>query len=94
MADKKRVKSRVKCPITRKQFHDNAIPILIPIGDAKIVASPKEFKGPRTGQVDGSGSLGWFVNEKVVMNIAGVPTTVQAQLILTVIGSKQEIEDD
>jgi hypothetical protein len=76
---------RTKCPITREQFAKDCKPILITLklpgtGDRQLVLAPKQFQ---------TGSVGWHCNEKIVLVIDGVPAKVQANIGLTVVGSKE-----
>ena len=68
-----------KCPITREQFAKSAVPLVVTIGDDKKAAYPKEFS---------TGSFGWHFNEKVFVEIDGVPCKVQSNVSLVVVGSK------
>lgn len=69
-----------KCPVTRAQFTELARPITVKIGDETKVAAPKQFS---------TGSMGWFVNEKVTVMIGDTPVKVQANLSFVVVGSKE-----
>jgi hypothetical protein len=68
------------CPISRAQFRSKAKPVSITVGDVPMVAPTKEFA---------TGSLGWYLNGKTVIDIDGTPVTVQLGLSLTVVGSKE-----
>ncbi len=68
------------CPISRSQFRAKAKPVSITVGDVPMVAPTKEFA---------TGSLGWYLNGKTVIDIDGTPVTVQLGLSLTVVGSKE-----
>lgn len=67
------------CPITREQFREEAKPQKVVIGDKTFVAGVKEFS---------TNSLGWNLNEKTVVEIDGVPCTVQVGINITIVGSK------
>ena len=71
---------KTSCPITRAEFARDAKPVEVQIGDKKYTAVPKEFS---------TGSLGWNINDKVQIDIDGVPVTVQIGMNLTVVGSKE-----
>ena len=71
---------KTTCPITREQFREGAKPITVTIGAIPLVADPKEFS---------TGSLGWYLNGKVVVEVNGVPVSVQIGLNLTIVGSKE-----
>ncbi|MFQ3649722.1 MAG: hypothetical protein SNJ75_05265 [Gemmataceae bacterium] len=72
------------CSISRKQFHTCAKPVEISVNGTRWVASPKEFS---------TGSLGWYLNEKVTIEIDGIPVTVQVGMNLTIVGSKELSND-
>ncbi len=66
--------------ISRKHFRQFAKAMAVSLGDHhSMVAAPKEFS---------TGSLGWFVGDKIVVNVGGQPVTVQVGINLTVVGSK------
>lgn len=70
-----------KCPVTRKQFRDKApAGIKITLDGKDQVALKKEFS---------TGSLGWFANEKITVEVDGVPCKVQVGINLTLVGSKE-----
>jgi hypothetical protein len=71
---------KTTCPITRAQFRAHAKTMTITIGEKQFTAIPKEFS---------TGSLGWNVNDKVVLEINGVHVPVQIGLNLTIVGSKE-----
>ena len=72
------------CPITRAQFRQNAKALTVKIGDKEFKAVVKEFS---------TGSLGWNVNDKMVVDIGGVDVTVQIGMNLTIVGSKDLPQD-
>ncbi len=81
-----------ECKLTREAFHKDVLPLVIDvIYDGKkvqrIVGLPKENRG-LSGDVDGTGSLGWYINQKHPLVINGVEVRVQTQLIVTIIGTK------
>jgi hypothetical protein len=71
---------KTTCPITRAQFHDKAKPVPITIGTQQLEAEVKEFS---------TGSLGWYLNAKVTLEVDGVRVPVQVGLNLTIVGSKE-----
>lgn len=73
-------KMKTICPISRDDFKSQAPILEISIGDRKFKAMPREFS---------TGSLGWYVNDKMDVEIAGKPVTIQLGLNLTVVGSKE-----
>jgi len=72
--------AKTACPITRDEFKQHAKPIKIMIGDKAYTANVKEFS---------TGSLGWNVNDKMMIDINGKVVSVQIGLNLTVVGSKE-----
>lgn len=81
-ADTKETK-KAMCPITRKQFTDNAKPLTIKVGDRELIGAVKEFS---------TQSLGWYANDKITIEIDGVPCKVQANISLVIVGSKEAAE--
>jgi hypothetical protein len=73
-------KMKTVCPISRDEFKSQAPTLEIVIGDRKFKAYPREFS---------TGSLGWYVSDKMDVEIAGKPVTIQLGLNLTVVGSKE-----
>ena len=70
-----------KCPVTREQFRSKAQPALsVAINGIPLVAVRKEFS---------TGSLGWNLNGKTVVEVDGVPCTVQIGLNVTIAHSKE-----
>jgi hypothetical protein len=68
------------CPVTRKHFREKAKPITLQIGTMQLVAPVKEFS---------TGSLGWYLNGKMTVDLAGTIVEVQIGLNLTIVGSKE-----
>jgi len=68
------------CPITRKHFQEHAKPVEVVINGVPMSAGVKEFS---------TGSLGWYLNGKTTIEVAGKPVTVQIGLNLTIVGSKE-----
>jgi hypothetical protein len=75
---------KTTCPISRAQFRANAKPVKITIGEQAVDAEVKEFS---------TGSLGWYLNTKVTVEIDGVRVPVQVGLNLTIVGSKELPQD-
>ena len=71
---------KTSCPISRVAFLDKAPKIKIQIGDHKFDADPKEFS---------TGSLGWYLNGKINIEIDGISVPVQIGFNLTLVGSKE-----
>ena len=76
--------SKSSLPITRDQFRTSAKPIPVVINGKELVALAKEFS---------TGSLGWNINEKLQVEVAGHLVMVQVGLNLTIIGSKELPQD-
>lgn len=74
------VAKKSTCPITREQFRNKAKSVEVIINGKTFIAAPKEFS---------TNSLGWNVNEKVTVEIDGVPVTVQVGMNMTIVGSKE-----
>jgi hypothetical protein len=77
---KKQTAESKKCPVSKSVFVEHAAPIAVRIGDQSLIAVPKEFS---------TGSLGWYGQGKIVMDINGVAVQVQVGVNLTVVGSKE-----
>jgi hypothetical protein len=71
---------KTTCPITRAEFHVKAKPVTVTIAGHEHTAEVKEFS---------TGSLGWYLNGKTVVEIDGVRVPVQIGLNLTIVGSKE-----
>jgi len=72
------------CSITREQFRSGAKALPVTVGGASMLAEPKEFS---------TGSLGWYLNGKTVVEINGVSVTVQIGMNMTIVGSKELPKD-
>ena len=72
--------AKTNCPITRKEFQEKAKAVPVLINDTKLMADVKEFS---------TGSLGWYLNGKVTIEIDGKPVSVQIGMNLTIVGSKE-----
>ncbi len=75
---------KTTCPITRAQFRAKAKPIKVVIEGKEQEAEVKEFS---------TGSLGWYLNSKISLQIDGVSVPVQIGLNLTIVGSKELPQD-
>jgi hypothetical protein len=76
---KEKKSKKTECPVSRTQFIDHATPIKATIGNSTLALEPRQFS---------TNSLGWFSNEKITVEVNGVPVKVQCNVNLTVIGSK------
>ena len=72
--------AKTSCPISRSEFAAKAKPVTVKIGEVPLVAEVKEFS---------TGSLGWYLNGKTVIDVGGTPVSVQIGLNLTIVGSKE-----
>jgi hypothetical protein len=78
------VAKKTSCPITRAQFRSQAKPVTVTVNGQSQIAEVKEFS---------TGSLGWYLNGKTVIEIDGVTVAVQIGLNLTIVGSKELPQD-
>src|SRR4051812_16509728 len=76
---------KTTCPISRAQFRNQAKPVTVTIGTQQMEAEKKEFS---------TGSLGWYLNGKITLEVDGVRVPVQIGLNLTIVGSKDLPDDD
>jgi hypothetical protein len=76
---------KTTCPISRAQFRQGAKPVEITINGVPMHVPVKEFS---------TGSLGWYLNGKTTLEIAGQSVPVQIGLNLTIVGSKELPKDD
>ena len=72
------------CPITRDDFRTKARPVKVVINGVEQDAEVKEFS---------TGSLGWYLNSKVSIEVDGVRVPVQVGMNLTIVGSKELPQD-
>lgn len=68
------------CPVTRQEFLSNAKPVSVKINDIPLQAEVKEFS---------TGSLGWYLNGKTMIDVGGKQVSVQIGMNLTIVGSKE-----
>jgi hypothetical protein len=78
------VAKKTTCPVSRAEFRSKAKPISVTIGSIPMQAEVKEFS---------TGSLGWFLNAKTVIDVDGKSVPVQIGLNLTIVGSKELPQD-
>jgi hypothetical protein len=71
---------KTTCPITRSEFHGKAKPVPVTINGVPLQAEVKEFS---------TGSLGWYLNGKMTVDIGGTPVSVQIGMNMTIVGSKE-----
>lgn len=66
--------------MSRKEFMEKAKGCTVNIGNTEVQVPPKAYS---------TGSSGFYANTKVTLMVAGVPLSLQCQITLTTIGSKQ-----
>jgi hypothetical protein len=71
---------KTSCPVTKTQFVEKAQPMRVSINGQEMLAEVKEFS---------TGSFGWYMNGKTVVEIDGKAVSVQIGMNLTVVGSKE-----
>jgi acyl CoA:acetate/3-ketoacid CoA transferase beta subunit len=71
---------KTSCPINRADFHSKAKPVSVNINGVPLQAEVKEFS---------TGSLGWYLNGKTMIDVGGTPVSVQIGMNLTIVGSKE-----
>ena len=71
--------AKTVCPITRKQFDENAKPIKVVINGEEMQALNRQFS---------TGSMGWNISSKMKIKVGDTEVTVQVGLNLTIVGSK------
>ncbi|HVS36130.1 MAG TPA: hypothetical protein VMS17_11165 [Gemmataceae bacterium] len=71
---------KTTCPITRGEFRAKAKHVTITIGGQEMLVPVKEFS---------TGSLGWYLNGKTLIDVGGTAVPVQIGLNLTIVGSKE-----
>ena len=71
---------KTTCPISRADFRAKAKPVTVSIGGNTQIAEVKEFS---------TGSLGWYLNSRITLEIEGqhVPVLINASLVI--VGSKE-----
>ena len=72
------------CPISCKQFmlHANDLPITIG-GEGRLLVKHRKK----------TGSFGWYLNDKLLIDVGGVELKLQVGVNVTVIGSKDAPEE-
>jgi hypothetical protein len=68
------------CPVTLTQFLEKAEPVKVSINGQDLLAEVKSFS---------TGSFGWYINGKIVIQVDGKPLSVQIGMNMTVVGSKE-----
>jgi hypothetical protein len=70
---------KTSCPVSLTQFLEKAEPVKVTINGQELLAEVKQFS---------TGSFGWYMNGKTVVQIDGRPVSVQIGMNLTIVGSK------
>ncbi len=76
--------AKTSCPVTRSEFLAKAKPVTVTINNIPLQAEVKEFS---------TGSLGWYLNGKTVIDVGGTSVSVQIGMNMTVVGSKELPKD-
>ena len=71
---------KTSCPVSLTQFMEKATPLKISINGQDMLAEVKSFS---------TGSFGWYLNGKTVIEIDGKAVSVQIGMNMTVVGSKE-----
>ena len=71
---------KTSCPVSLTQFMEKATPLKITINGQDQLAEVKSFS---------TGSFGWYLNGKTVIEIDGKAVSVQIGMNMTVVGSKE-----
>jgi hypothetical protein len=71
---------KTSCPISRAAFRAGAKPVTVTINGVPLMCEVKEFS---------TGSLGWYLNGKTMIEVGNTPVSVQIGLNLTIVGSKE-----
>ncbi len=73
------------CPISRADFSAKAKPVVNKFNNEEEIAVPVKLFS--------TGSLGWYLNRKIEVDVGGVKVPVQIGLNLTIVGSKELPQD-
>lgn len=76
--------SAYKCPVTKRQIKEKTKPLVGNINGQTIVIDTKEFK---------TGTLGWFLMDKMTILIDNVPCKVQCNFQMYIVKS-DEADDE
>jgi hypothetical protein len=77
--------AKTSCPVSRGEFLAKARPVEVVINGAPLQAVVKEFS---------TGSLGWYLNGKTLIDVGGTKVAVQIGMNLTVVGSKELAKEE
>ncbi len=71
--------AKTTCPITLPKFLEKAEPLKISINGQDMLAEVKQFS---------TGSFGWYMNAKTLVQIDGKAVSVQIGMNMIIVGSK------
>ena len=71
---------KTECPISLAKFKADAKPLTVSINGKDVLVPVKEFA---------TGSFGWYLNEKVTVQVGDQLVSVQVGANLIVVGSKE-----
>ncbi len=77
--------AKSSCPLSQQQFLAKAEPLKVSIQGQEMLAEVKAFS---------TGSFGWYLNGKTVVQVDGKSMSVQIGMNLTIVGSKELPKDD
>ncbi len=71
--------AKTSCPLSKTQFLEKANALKVTINGQEMLAEVKEFS---------TGSFGWYMNAKTVVEIDGKAVSVQIGMNMAIVGSK------
>ena len=71
--------TKITCPVTQTLFLELATPLKVNINGQDMLAEVKSVS---------TGSFGWYMNAKTVIEIDGKAVSVQIGMNMTIVGSK------
>lgn len=79
VAEPEKAKRKTVCPVSRKKFTEEAKAVNLVINGVPMLVPVHNFS---------TGSLGWYLNGKTMIEVGGTAVPVQIGLSITAIGSK------
>lgn len=79
-APAKKAQKKTECPITRAQFKKAPGILTGSFNNQNVIIEKKEFS---------TGSLGWYFNGRITVEVDGVACVCQVGTNITIIGSKE-----
>ena len=76
---------KTTCSISRQDFREHAKPMEVIVNGKRYEVPIKEFS---------TGSLGWYLNDKLPVEINGKQVVIQLGYNMTILGSKEIPLDD